>query len=1198
MASRKGHRYDVFLSYSSRDADWVCGKLLPALEGARLKVCIDSRDFVAGAPLATEMERAAVDSRHTVVVLSPDYLKSGWTEFENLLVQTRDPAARQRAIVPIRIAPCDVPPRLEMLTRVDFVPPADESHAFEHLIGALRKRPAARGKKTAATAPRSAAAPSAPAPLSVPPLGPPFSTTSDLATALFGTLSPWIVNLAGKPPVRTGVPESIAGLWDACVRDRAASQRFRAAVALWKDDPSDADHGTLLRTELTALFDASRSLTAEVRASLTRLREPQSSSAPSTTYHAVVKGSGVIAQGKGAIAAGPGAVVIGGSAQVHGGVHVNHPPSDEATRAADDAIAAYRVWIARQHAGLPLRGIDLGASDATSADKPLRLASVYVDLATTSRDELAPSKRKNRRSRTATPDELAGPEHGAPPLSALAALARNPRVVLLGGPGSGKSTLMGYVAMSLASGQAPSPDEPRRKKASSATTPLAPDLIPIPIVLRDVAAALPESITSGNPKVIWDFLAARLAEQSLSSALAPIQAAAQAGHGILLFDGLDEVSGERQRKVIVESVRAFAERYPASRVVVTCRTLSYQDPRWRLAGFESFEIAPFDDERIDRFIRAWYAELAAVGTVREIEAASLAQRLSTAIRRPDLWRLAPSPLLLTVMALVHTHRGRLPDARALLYEETVDLLLWRWEQLKQRDGEGPSLRRLMNDVNVNDMDFKRALWRLAFEVHGASAGPSDDGVADVGEHALEVALAALHPRRDKGWADAVIDSIKHRAGLLLERSQGVYAFPHRTFQEYLAGAHLSTLGDFGRAAAGHTRELDRWREVVLLAVGRLVHVAGDTDKPLALVGELCPASTGIDALAWRRAWFAGEVLLEIGVRRAAEGALGADLLERTRHRLVELLRQSPLTARERAEAGAVLAQLGDPRLEVIAVDHMAFCDVPAGPFRMGSADGDGRAWSDERPAHEVTLAGFSIARWPVTGAQYAAFVDSGGYTDERWWTEAQRNGVWKAGKIKGRYEDEPTTGPLELPVAFTAPNQPVAGVSWYEALAFTRWLTERWRDSSRIRRDQTVMLPSEAEWEKAARGGLVLPNGQPNAYPAYPWGDAFDSSRANIDETGIGRPSAVGCFPGGVSPYGVEEMIGNVWEWTRSQTESYPYRADDEREKLDAGAESRRVVRGGAYFYDPRYARSAARLDLNPDYRIDSIGFRVIVSPP
>ncbi len=1198
MPQRKRPRYDVFLSYSSRDADWVRSKLLPALEGATLVVCIDFRDFVPGAPSVTEMERAAIDSRHTVVVLSPNYLKSEWTEFENLLVQTRDPAARQRAIVPIRIAPCEVPPRLEMLTRVDFVPPADEANAFERLIDALRKRPAARSKKTAAAASPSAVAPSAPNPPTVPPLAPPFSNTRDLATALFGTLSPWFPKLTSTATARGEIPEAIARLWDACVRDRAASQRFRAAVALWKDDPNDADHGTLVRTELTALFDAPQPLAAEVRASLTRLREQQSPKPPPATYHAVVKGSGVVAQGKGAIAAGAGAVVIGGSAQVHGGVHVSHPPSDEPKRAAEEAIAAYCVWIARQHAGLPLRGIDLGASDATSADKPLRLASVYVDLATTSRDELAQSKGTSLRSRAAAPDELGGPEHDAPPLSALTALARNPHVVLLGGPGSGKSTLMGYVAMSLASGQSPSPSEPRRKPATSTTTGLAPDLIPIPIVLRDVAAALPESITSGNPKVIWDFLAARLTEQSLGEALAPLQAAAHKGGAILLFDGLDEVSGERQRKVIVEAVRAFAERYPASRVVATCRTLSYQDPRWRLADFESFEIAPFDEARIDRFIRAWYAELASVGTVREIEVGSLAQRLSTAIRRPDLWRLAPSPLLLTVMALVHTHRGRLPDARALLYEETVDLLLWRWEQLKQRGSEGPSLRRLMNEASVNDMDFKRALWRLAFEVHGASAGQSDDGVADVGEHALELALAALHPKRDKGWADAVIDSIKHRAGLLLERSQGVYAFPHRTFQEYLAGAHLSTQGDFARAAAGHTRELDRWREVILLAVGRLVHVSVDMDKPLALVGELCPASAGAEALAWRRAWFAGEVLLEVGVRRAAEGTLGADLLDRVRQRLVDLLRQSPLTARERAEAGAVLAQLGDPRLEVTSVDHMAFCTVPAGPFRMGSdASQEAGSW-DGKPAHEVTLADFEIGKWPVTCVQYAEFVESGAYNDERWWTEAKRDGFWKAGEVKGRYEDGPTSGPLELPSAYTAPNQPMVGVSWYEALAFTRWLTERWRAAGRIRPDQSVTLPSEAEWEKTARGGIVLPNDTPNAFPAYPWGDEFDSNRANTGEAGIGRPSAVGCFPGGVSPYGAEEMIGNVWEWTRSQRRAFPYRADDGRETLDAGADSGRVVRGGAFLNDLRLARSAARDDVNPDYRDDYLGFRVIVSPP
>jgi len=160
-----------------------------------------------------------------------------------------------------------------------------------------------------------------------------------------------------------------------------------------------------------------------------------------------------------------------------------------------------------------------------------------------------------------------------------------------------------------------------------------------------------------------------------------------------------------------------------------------------------------------------------------------------------------------------------------------------------------------------------------------------------------------------------------------------------------------------------------------------------------------------------------------------------------------------------------------------------------------------------------------------------------------------------------------------------------------------------------------VSLPSEAEWEKAARGGqqvpvrakwgsspgvLALPgeNGQmDNPFPErlYPWGDDPDPNRAHYFDTGIWATSAVGCFPGGASPYGVEDLSGNVWEWTRSLYRDYPYDPDDGREA--ARTEGPRVVRGGSFDGHQRGVRCAFRLRLSPDLRGNGVGFRVVVSP-
>ena len=156
-----------------------------------------------------------------------------------------------------------------------------------------------------------------------------------------------------------------------------------------------------------------------------------------------------------------------------------------------------------------------------------------------------------------------------------------------------------------------------------------------------------------------------------------------------------------------------------------------------------------------------------------------------------------------------------------------------------------------------------------------------------------------------------------------------------------------------------------------------------------------------------------------------------------------------------------------------------------------------------------------------------------------------------------------------------------------------------------------VRLPSEAEWEKAARGGIKVPvsslvgrpGGEPVFYSkenpqakrSYPWGEEPNPNKANYDDTGIGSTSAVGCFPGGASPYGVEDMSGNIWEWCHSLYKDYPYKVQDGREDLEA--KGSRVLRGGSFYSDGSYVRCAARYGNFPNFRYFNFGFRLVVAP-
>ena len=229
---------------------------------------------------------------------------------------------------------------------------------------------------------------------------------------------------------------------------------------------------------------------------------------------------------------------------------------------------------------------------------------------------------------------------------------------------------------------------------------------------------------------------------------------------------------------------------------------------------------------------------------------------------------------------------------------------------------------------------------------------------------------------------------------------------------------------------------------------------------------------------------------------------------------------------------------------------------------------------DEEPQHEVDLPDYFVARYPVTVAQFQAFVEGAGFR------------VGDPDALRGR------------------PNHPVVWVSFDEARAYCEWLTDKlahapWTPSplrERLADGWVVTLPSEAEWEKAARGT----DGR-----LFPWGNEFDASKANNARSGLGATSSVGLFPGGASPSGCQDMAGNAWEWTRSlgrrtsddDSWKYPYDPTDaQRDNLDGSSDTPRGLRGGSFRY-PEYAlRAAFRLRDFPVARSPGFGFRLVSS--
>jgi formylglycine-generating enzyme required for sulfatase activity len=284
------------------------------------------------------------------------------------------------------------------------------------------------------------------------------------------------------------------------------------------------------------------------------------------------------------------------------------------------------------------------------------------------------------------------------------------------------------------------------------------------------------------------------------------------------------------------------------------------------------------------------------------------------------------------------------------------------------------------------------------------------------------------------------------------------------------------------------------------------------------------------------------------------------------------------------------------------LDRMQFCHVPAGKFIMGNGKG------------ELDLPDYWIGRYLVTGAQYACFVEAGGYENPLYWTEAQEVGVWQDGSVKGRWDRKPRQGPQNYDSPLNSMSHLVVGITWYEMVAFTRWLDEMWQSKGILSPSWQVGLPSEAEWEKAARGGLAIP---PKAIiqVANELGQVKDwqveSSEQEIvplavsqpqkgkqdisDVSGTDNTSALENYLEANSPYGMMETEGVVWEWTRSIWRDLPYQLNDGREDLKNGED--RVLRGGALYENEKYTGCAYREGGNPSYWYFYVGFRIAIFP-
>lgn len=263
--------------------------------------------------------------------------------------------------------------------------------------------------------------------------------------------------------------------------------------------------------------------------------------------------------------------------------------------------------------------------------------------------------------------------------------------------------------------------------------------------------------------------------------------------------------------------------------------------------------------------------------------------------------------------------------------------------------------------------------------------------------------------------------------------------------------------------------------------------------------------------------------------------------------LLEKIDNASTTHRQRLKIGDRLAEIGDPRpgvgLRGDGLPHFVWCEVLGGKITL------------EKTGKTFTVDPFYISKYPVTWIQYRSFLEAeDGYRCKKWW----------AGLAKR--QDEPGEQYRKLD------NHPAEKVSWYDAVAYCRWLSERL--------DYEILLPSEWEWQQAATGG--------DPTNKYPWGRKWDSDRANTDESGLSRTTAVGLYPHGTSPVEAFDMSGNILEWCLNEYEN--------PRMVEVTGDSDRALRGGSWYDFWLVARCAFRGVNDPDFRDDTIGFRLMCS--
>ena len=813
-----------------------------------------------------------------------------------------------------------------------------------------------------------------------------------------------------------------------------------------------------------------------------------------------------------------------------------------------DLVIAYLKDLRKERLHLALAQLDAWQAVADQSSL-LELPSIYTELHVDYRDtprEMEAGDEKRLR------EKMVEQAEDTPPVTVSSFAAGFEKAVILGDPGSGKSTFTNMLAFCLSSeilritgcgiddllpgwNSPPVDSKPAPRK----------NLLPLYVVLREFA---------GGDQSIWDHLAARIDGLHMDGTSTAIKHIIFSEGGVLILDGLDEVpEADDARDQIVGAVAEFAARFPKVRIVVTSRPYAFEQKGWALEKFETTRLSSFDPDQRKEFIRKWFAHAAPKKGLDEKTSDRRRDQLISQIEKHGHIRdLAENPLLLTMICLLDLAKGGgVPENREELYSRCVELLLEIWQKPVMESNS--SAATLQDYIGVSKDDLLTVISEVAFDFHSEQG--QNPGLADIPRASIVDALFELAQKANNRIAttEGILSYLENRAGLLNDCG-GVYRFPHRTFQEYLASLCLSEMDQIAIFEKLLEDPKVKWREPFLLAGAKiskgreasLWELIGNFDRFLPPYGQF-------QQVHWRIVALLFTLIRELRLHQSlSEHPIRQDTFVSVRDKAVDLIEnpEPTLPNLERHEVGLHLGQIGDPRAGTGCCENgcpeFDWVEISSGTFLFGD------------PAEEKTIdTDFQISKHLVTRKQFHAFVVSEEYENDQWWRSVDNDPKYRI--------------PSDA-MDWSLGNLPMNRVSWFTARAFCDWAGKK--------TGLPIALPTELEWECTARG---------TSGNRFPWGDSEEKedlgARCNCLYSGIKAISPVGLFPQGdaVTAHGrICDLSGNVFEWCEDWYDS---------------DEDWKVLRGGSFVVVPEYLRSSARDWDPPGFRDLNVGFRVCCRP-